>query len=302
MSKPLLLSLAITACLVTCQAQTVPAPAQSASTAPLTATLADGTPLKLQMNSSTQLSSIRIGESLELEVAEDVRVGDVVVVAKGSVGQGEVTNLRSGAGSGRGGWIDLSLESVTLADGERIPIRTLKVKPVRDQQALVVSSSGQDASITQGTNLTAYVDGNQQVDLTRLRAASGPTREVKVTSDPSNAEISVDGRLSGSTPNTLRLAAGNHVVVLRMVGYQPWRHNVRVTNEPVAVDAQLAKEDGTESAPVSKPGEASLGDLARAARTRKPQSAPVRVMDPDGSGLTTSEPRDPMQPPPNPQK
>ncbi|HMK23134.1 MAG TPA: hypothetical protein VK466_12435, partial [Terriglobales bacterium] len=184
MSKPsLLLGFALIAFGICCGAQTA-TPQPAASTAPVNAVLADGTPLKLRMNSSTQPGSIRIGESLELEVAEDVRVADVVVIGKGNAGRGQVTNLRSGAGSGRGGWIDLSLESVTLADGERIPIRSQKTKAVRDQQALVVSSSGQDASITQGTDLTAYVDGNQQVDLTRLRAASGPTHDVKVSSDP----------------------------------------------------------------------------------------------------------------------
>ena len=300
MSKPLLLlTIALAGLTIGSSAQNSASAPAAASAAPVNAVLADGTPLKLRMNSSTQPSSIRIGESLALEVAEDVRVGDVLVVAKGNVGRAEVTNLRSGAGSGRGGWVDVNLESVTLADGERIPIRSLKVKPVRDQQALVVSSSGQDASITQGTDLTAYVDGNQQVDLTRLRAASGPTREVKVSSNPPSAEISVDGRVSGNTPNTLHLTAGDHVMVLRMVGFQAWRRTVKVANDPVTVDVALVKEDGTESAPVSKPAEASLGDLARAARARKPQAAPARVMDPDG---TSSTQRDPMQPPANPQK
>jgi hypothetical protein len=280
----------------------IPSQAQKPAPAPLSAVLIDGTPLKLRMNSSTQPGSIRIGESLELEVAEDVRVGDVVVIAKGNAGRAQVTNLRSG-GSGRGGWIDLSLESVTLADGERIPIRALKAKPVRDQQALVVSSSGQDASITQGTDLTAYVDGNQQVDLTRLRAASGPTREVKFNSNPPNAEISVDGRVLGSTPNTLRLSPGDHVMVLRMVGFQPWQRTVHVGNDPGAVDAAMVKQDGTESVPVSKPAEASLGDLARAARARKPQGAPARVLDPDGHApASENAPHDPMQAPASPQK
>jgi len=301
MSKPLLLlTLALAGLTIRSSAQS-PAPTPTgASAAPVNAVLADGTPLKLRMNSSTQSGNMRIGESLDLEVAEDVRISDVVVIAKGNVGRAGITNLRSGGGSGRGGWVDVNLESVILADGERIPIRASKVKTVRDQQALVVSSSGQDASITQGTDLTAYVDGNQQVDLTRLRAASGPTREVKVSSTPPSAEISVDGRVSGSTPNTLHLTAGEHVMVLRMVGFQVWRRTVHVANDPVTVDAPLVKEDGTESAPVSKPAEASLGDLARAARARKPQAAPVRVMDPDG---TSSTARDPMQPPPaNPQK
>jgi hypothetical protein len=300
MSKPLLLLTIVLAGLTFRSSAQNPAATQpAASAAPVSAVLADGTPLKLRMNSSTQPGSIRIGESLELEVAEDVRISDVAVIAKGNVGLVEVTNLRSGGGSGRGGWVDVNLDSVILADGERIPIRASKVKAVRDQQALVVSSSGQDASITQGTELTAYVDGSQQVDLTRLRAASGPTREVKVTSNPQSAEISVDGRVSGSTPNTLHLTAGDHVVVLRMVGFQAWRRTVHISNDPVSIDAGMVKEDGTEAAPVNKPSEASLGDLARAARARKPQVTPVRVMDPDG---TSSTPRDPMKPPPDPQK
>jgi len=299
MSKSLLLLTIVLAGLTFRSSAQNPAATQPASAAPVSAVLADGTPLKLRMNSSTQPGSIRIGESLQLEVAEDVRISDVAVIAKGNAGLVEVTNLRSGGGSGRGGWVDVNLDSVTLADGERIPIRASKVKAVLDQQALVVSSSGQDASITQGTELTAYVDGNQQVDLTRLRAASGPTREVKVSSNPQSAEISVDGRVSGNTPNTLHLTAGDHVVVLRMVGFQPWRRNVHVSNDPVSIDAGMVKEDGTETAPVRKPSEASLGDLARAARARKPQVTPVRVMDPDG---TSSTPRDPMKPPPDLQK
>ena len=304
MSKySLLLGLTLAALSFPSVAQTTAPATAASSNTPVNAVLSDGTPLKLRMNSSTQPGGIRVGESLELEVAEDVRVGDVVVIAKGNVGRGEVTNLRSGAGSGRGGWIDLSLESVTLADGEHIPVRSLKTKAVRDQEAMVVSSSGQDASITQGTDLVAYVDGNQQIDLTRLRAASGPTREVKVSSNPPNAEISVDGRVFGSTPNTVRLPAGDHVVVLRMAGFQTSRRTVRVANDAMAVEVPMVKEDGTESAPVSKPAEASLGDLARAARSRKPQATPIRVMDPDGMSSKDSAPRDPMQQPPaNPQK
>jgi hypothetical protein len=299
-TRSLLLSLTLAVLIIPSSAQTA-APAPS-SNAPINVVLADGTPLKLRMNSSTQPGSIRVGESLELEVAEDVRVADVVVIAKGNAGRGEVTNLRSG-GSGRSGWVDLTLESVTLADGKHVPIRALRVKPVRDQQALVVSSSGQDASITQGTDLVAYVDGDQQLDLTRLRAASGPTREVKVNSIPANAEISVDGRVYGSTPNTLRLPAGDHVMVLRMVGFQPWQRNVHVANDPVMMDVSLVKQDGTETAPTAKPTAPALGDLARAARARKTQATPIRVMDPDGMSATKeSAPRDPMQPPANPQK
>jgi len=77
---------------------------------------------------------------------------------------------------------------------------------------------------------------------------------------------------------------------LRMVGFRPWQGKVHVAGEPLSVDAPLVKEDGTEAVPASKPLQPSLGDLARAARARKPQStnAPVDT-------VPASAKRDPME-------
>lgn len=270
-----------------------------ASTRPVEAVLPDGTAVKLRLGSTTAVNAVRVGENLELEVAEDVRISDVVVIAKGNVAHAEVTNLRSGLG-GHGGWIDINLDAVTLSDGHRVPIRASKNKPMRADQATIISNSGQDASITQGTDLTAYINDNQSLDLTRLRAASGPTTELKLTSTPPNAEITVDGRLAGSTPYTLHVLSGDHVVVLRMVGFQPWRQNIHVAGNPVSVDASLTKQDGTETMPASKPTQPSLGDLARAARARKPQPANPPAADPNAQG--PPEKHDPMEPPATPKE
>jgi hypothetical protein len=271
----------------------------AANTTPVNVMLADGTPVKVRLGSATTSNTVRVGENLELEVAEDVRLNDVVVIAKGSTANAGVTNLRSGL-NGRGGWIDINLESVTLADGQHVPVRASKNKAIRDDQSTIVSSSGQDASIAQGTDLTAYINGNQPLDLTRLRAAGGPTTEVKLTSTPPNAEISLDGRLAGSTPYTLHVAPGDHVIVLRMIGFQPWQRKIHVAAEPVAVDVPLFKQDGTETMPASKPAEPSLGDIARAARARKPQSANPPTSDPKAQDQTGQ--RDPMEPPATPKQ
>jgi hypothetical protein len=267
----------------------------TASTAPVNVMLADGTPVKLRLGSSAA-SAVRVGQDLELEVAEDVRIGDVIVIPKGGPANASVTNLRAGSNSGHGGWVDINLDSVTLADGKKVPIRASKNKPFRDDQSTIVSSSGQDASIAQGTDLTTYINGNQAIDLTRIRAASGPTTEVSITSVPANAEISVDGRDSGSTPRTFRMPAGDHVVIVRMAGFQPWQTKLHVAGVPVTLDVPLAKLDGTEKAPAAKATEPSLGDLARAARARKMQSANPPAPKPARSS-NASEPRDPMVPP-----
>jgi len=264
----------------------------AANAAPLNVVLADGTPVRLTLGNAAAAKGVRMGENLELEVAEDVRVNEVVVIAKGSIANAEATNLRSGL-NGHGGWIDINLDSVTLADGQRVPIRSTKNKPFRDQ-GTIVSNSGQDASIAQGTDVTAYISGDQSLDLTRLRAASGPTVEVKVSSNPSNAEITLDGRLAGSTPYTLRMSSGDHVMVLRIVGFRPWQGKVHVAGEPLSVDVPLVKLDGTEPMPTSKPPQPSLGDLARAARARKPQSTNPPSETTTQTGAQTGK-RDPME-------
>ncbi len=272
------------------------APAPATSPAPVSVVLQDGTAVKLRLGTTAAAKVIRVGETLELEVAEDVRVGEAVVIAKGSLASASVTNLRSG-GNVKGGWIDIDLDSVTLSDGERVPIRASKQRPVRNDQSNIVSSQAQDASISQGADLTAFVNGSQQIDLTRLRAVSGPTTTIKLTSTPPNAEVTLDGRLAGSTPSSLRVSSGDHVLVVRMAGFQAWQKKIHVDAEPVALDVALLKQDGSEPAPVSKPAEASLGDLARAARARKPQAPPATtVLEQDGASVANQAgQRDPMQ-------
>ena len=279
-------------------AQNAATKATATSAVPINVVLQDGTPVKLRMGATVAANGVRVGETLELEVSEDVRVGDVVVITKGSPASASVTNLRSG-GNVKGGWVDIDLDSVTLSDGERVPIRASKQRSVRNDQSSIVSSQAQDASITQGSDLTAFINGSLQLDLTRLRAAGGPTTTIKITSTPANAEVTLDGRLAGSTPSSLRATSGDHVIVVRMAGFQPWQKKVHVDAEPVALDVALYKQDGSEPVQVTKPAEASLGDLARAARARKPQATtPSTVLEQDGPNAAPNQggQRDPMQP------
>ncbi len=298
MSKTALLLVLIAGLASGASAQNAVPNAAPASAAPVNVVLQDGTPVKLRMGATAAANGVRVGETVELEVSEDVKVGDVVVIAKGSPASASVTNLRSG-GNVKGGWVDIDLDFVTLSDGEHVPIRASKQRPFRADQSSVVSSQAQDASITQGSDLTAFINGNQQLDLTRLRAAGGPTTTIKITSTPANAEVTLDGRLAGSTPSSLRATSGDHVIVVRMAGFQPWQKKVHVDAEPVNLDVALYKQDGAEPVPATtKPAEASLGDLARAARARKPQSPPpTTVLEQDGPSTAANQgaQRDPMQ-------
>ncbi len=283
--------------LATCAQTSAPSdPAAPAANAPVNVVLLDATQLRLRLGSNTTWNNVRVGENLELEVADDVRIAGVVVIAKGSMGSAAVTGLHAGVGSGPGGRIDVNLRSVTLADGRAVPVRSTRERPVRDSQALVVSSASQDASIAPGTFVTAFIDGDQPVDLTRMRASSGPRQELKITSTPANADVTVDGHMSGSTPYTFQVPAGEHVVSVRMAGYQAAQRTVHVGTESVGLEIPLIRQDGSEATPTTKAAEPSLGDLARAARARKALQAPEQ----SGQGMAASKTgqRDPMEPQP----
>jgi PEGA domain len=292
-SKGFALALLVSALSLICPAQSA-APQHPAAAASdlVNVVLPDGTPIKLGV-SEMAWSTVRVGENLDLEVVEDVRFSGVVVISKGSVASGEVTGLHAGLGGGRAGKVDISLRSVTLADGQIVPIRSTREQMSHADQATIISSSGQDASIAPDTTVIAYINGKQPLDLSRLRAAGGPTVELKVTSTPANAEVSVDGRLNGSTPYVFHVRAGDHTVVVRMAGFAPWQNTLHVGSDAVRVEVSLAKQDGTEPIPASKAAEPSLGDLARAARARRAQENPAAAPDP--TATKKSSPREPIE-------
>jgi hypothetical protein len=54
---------------------------------------------------------------------------------------------------------------------------------------------------------------------------------VSIASDPTGAEIYVDGKFVGQTPSKILLAAGSHRVELRAVGKRNWERELEVTKD-----------------------------------------------------------------------
>ncbi len=62
---------------------------------------------------------------------------------------------------------------------------------------------------------------------------------VMVTSTPDGAEIEIDGAFIGSTPTTVALSTGDHTVIVRKKGYQPWQRTLKITAGIVRLNAEL---------------------------------------------------------------
>jgi PEGA domain-containing protein/SmpA/OmlA family protein len=69
------------------------------------------------------------------------------------------------------------------------------------------------------------------------------TASVALHSDPSGAEIYIDGQLAGSTPSTLQLPSGTHQIGVRLAGYQDWVRDVKVlAGSETQFEAKLEKK------------------------------------------------------------
>jgi PEGA domain len=161
----------------------------------------------------------------------------------------------------RGGKLNVNIDSVRLASGEKIPLRAVKdVKGGGHTGAmtgamvataivffpaapLFLFMKGKDITIPQGTEITAYTAGDIPLDPSKFAAdptlaksappvpvsESGTLASIEIKSTPDSADISVDDKYVGSTPSTLRLATGDHRIKLEKAGFKPWEKTLTVT-------------------------------------------------------------------------
>ncbi len=137
----------------------------------------DGTPIELQLAESVSSAHARVGDLLDFVVVRDVSVEGYTVIPAGTLARGSVTGVKGKRFLGMGGKIALKLDSVELADGDRIGLRAqLEVKGhsrTKLMAAAMIATSliflpatpvflltrGHDSTVVKTTEITAHVDG-----------------------------------------------------------------------------------------------------------------------------------------------
>lgn len=236
--------------------------------------LDDGTPIKLRLDRTLSSADAKTGDNIDFEVLEEVKVNDVVVIPKGNIAIGTVTAAEHKKRMARGGKLDIEIDYVKLADGEKAAIRAVKETKggghTGAMTGAIVATSlvvwpaapfflfmhGKDTTIPKGTEITAYVNGNMPLDLAKFApVAPAPTNvaassavasqsnpasaRLEITSNPSGGEISVDGNFVGDTPSEVSVAAGVHTISISKHGYKSWERKLTVSSGKVSVAAEL---------------------------------------------------------------
>lgn len=247
-------------------AQTATRPPQSRATAPKPNTLVDGTPVKLRLSRSLSSADARVGEHVDFEVLEEIQVNGLVVVAKGATAYGTVTTAEPKRRMGRGGKLDLTLDYVRLVDNEKAALTATAGGAGSSHtgamvgamaataiftlggSALFLLMHGKDITIPQGTETTAYINGDMPLDWSRFGASAGVAvsmapaatqATLSIDSTPAGADIEIDGAFVGNTPSSIPVNPGSHQISVKKKGFSDWSKTMNVTGGAIHLNAEL---------------------------------------------------------------
>lgn len=281
------LVIVVSASVAVTQQATSPTPPATATTEktaaptqiPQPRTLLDGTPIKLRLSQTISSANAKVGQEIPFEVVEEVKVEDVVVLAKGATAIATVTEANAKKSMGRAGKLNLSINYARLIDQEKVALRAVQENKggghVGAMTGAIVATSivffpaaplflfmkGKDITIPQGTEITAFVEGDMHLDMARFGVVppaamqAPPTLQasIVVESAPTGADIELDGSFVGNTPSALNVAPGAHEISVKKKGFTDWKRNMNVAGGDVHVNAELEPGISSESAPASVP-------------------------------------------------
>jgi len=88
--------------------------------------LEDGTPVKLRISRTVSSGDAHVGDTVDFEVLEEVRVGNLLLIPKGGVAWGTVTEAESKRRMARDGKLNMNIDSVRLVDSEKVALRAIR--------------------------------------------------------------------------------------------------------------------------------------------------------------------------------
>jgi len=256
----LVLTLVPTQARVEATAQEQPPPATSAP--PSTVTLQDGTPVNLGVCGLVTSGTVSTGQTLDFRVREQVSVGDVVVVPARAHAWGTVTDVKPPGKFLRDGQMTIRIDAVRLVTGQEAPLRAAREfrganiarRTTEEVVGLALSSfvmpvlnlgffwaEGENTKLPEKARVTAFVNGNFELNRENLLAANpteatpwdgwvvprGPAEgSLRIESEPSCAEIEIDGHYVDLTPTRVELPGGKHALRIRRAGFKPFEMNL----------------------------------------------------------------------------
>ncbi len=156
-----------------------PTPGQESSAKTI---LPDGTPIELRITKRLSTAQAKVGDAVEFEVLDDVKVGDLVVVPRHALASGVVAVVKPRGRPLRNAELRVGVRTAKSITGSEVAIRGTRVivvnsKPHADPTDAVGIAllpvipflKGDEAFVSKGAKFSAYVNGDAPFDSVQVR-------------------------------------------------------------------------------------------------------------------------------------
>jgi hypothetical protein len=223
--------------------------------------LQDGTPMKLRLLNKLDSHTAKNGDEIPFDVVNDVVVGGVTLLRRGSPVTGVVTQAEGSKTMGRAGKLSFTINDIKLRNGGKVPVRAFNRTSGENRtgemiyymlNAPMVAAPffllihGTNTIFPRGTEINAFVNGDLSLDLASFGAApsADPTGDelktaLQISSTPDDAQVQIDGAAVGSTPLNVKVMAGKHEISIKKAGYSDWSKTLYVSGGIAHVEAVL---------------------------------------------------------------
>ncbi|SPF38371.1 PEGA domain protein [Candidatus Sulfotelmatobacter kueseliae] len=237
--------------------------------------LEDGTPVRMRINRTISSADAHVGDTVDFEVLQDISLNGTLVIPKGGLAFATVTEAQPKRRMARGGKLDINIDYVKLLSSEKAALRAVKDMSGGGHTGAMVGGMvatslvffpaapfflfmhGKDISIPKGTEVTAYVNGDMKLDIAKFQPAPTPqptvaaggspnadstSAKIQLESDPTGADIEIDGSFVGNTPSDVQVPEGDHTITVKKAGFKDWERKLKVSaGSSVHLDAELEK-------------------------------------------------------------
>jgi hypothetical protein len=150
-------------------AQAAAAPASLNAPAGRRIEVPEGTEFVAVFTQALSSKTSAAGDAVKLTVDEPIVINGDTLIRAGAIVRGTITEAKGAGYMGRGGKLNMSVESVSLADGQHAKVRSSKAKGGDEKRGQTVALTvlfgpigllrrGNDAEIKAGTPLHLFTD------------------------------------------------------------------------------------------------------------------------------------------------
>ena len=142
---------------------TVPVPTV-ATKAVASATVTDGTPFYIALAADIPAAS-EPGTPVRFTVTQDFKVGEILVIAKGTAVTGAIVDPAGKKFLGMGSKMTLRVDQTESTVGQKISLRAAPTGATRPVETTSAKPKSKDIVASAGAEYVAYIDGDQKVNV-----------------------------------------------------------------------------------------------------------------------------------------